>query len=65
MLNDRLGRRPLQALGFGGMAIAMAMFFIASSAIARIGIIIGIAAFVIDYGVIHGLLLLCTIQVFL
>ena len=51
MLNDRLGRRPLQAIGFGGMAIAMAMFFVASSAVASIGIIIGIAAFVIDYGI--------------
>ncbi len=51
LLNDRLGRKPLQAIGFGSMTIAMAMFFIASGAVASIGIVIGVAAFVIDYGV--------------
>ncbi len=50
-LNDRAGRRPLQAIGFGGMAIAMAMFFMASHAIASIGIIVGVVAFVVDYGI--------------
>jgi putative MFS transporter len=50
-LNDRLGRRPLQIIGFAGMAIAMALFFVASGAVAGVGIIIGIAAFVIDYGI--------------
>ncbi|WMT51120.1 MAG: MFS transporter [Ferroplasma sp.] len=51
MLNDRMGRRPLQIIGFGGMGIAMAMFFLASSAVASVAIVVGIAAFVIDYGI--------------
>lgn len=51
MLNDRVGRRPLQALGFGGMAIAMLLFFFASSAVASVAIIIGVVAFIIDYGI--------------
>ncbi|HII82218.1 MAG TPA: sugar porter family MFS transporter [Ferroplasma sp.] len=50
-LNDRVGRRPLQAIGFGGMAIGMAMFFAASTAVASVGIVVGIVAFVIDYGI--------------
>ena len=51
ILNDRIGRRPLQIIGFGGMGIAMAMFFLASTAAASVAIVVGIAAFVIDYGI--------------
>ncbi|MEM0142909.1 MAG: MFS transporter [Candidatus Parvarchaeum sp.] len=50
MLNDRIGRRPLQALGFAGMALAMLLFFIASTAVASVAITIGIIAFILDYG---------------
>ncbi|EFD93072.1 MAG: General substrate transporter [Candidatus Parvarchaeum acidophilus ARMAN-5] len=50
MLNDRIGRRPLQALGFGGMAIAMLLFFFASTIGGTIAISIGILAFILDYG---------------
>jgi putative MFS transporter len=50
MLNDRIGRRPLQALGFAGMAVAMLLFFIAATAAASIAITIGVIAFIFDYG---------------
>lgn len=51
LLNDRVGRRPLQAIGFAGMGIAMFMFFAASGAVASIALVLGVIAFVVDYGV--------------
>ncbi len=51
MLNDRVGRRPLQIIGFGGMAVAMLMFFFASTGTGVLFISIGILAFIIDYGI--------------
>jgi putative MFS transporter len=49
MLNDRVGRRPLQILGFGSMAVAMLLFFFASEGTGAAFLSIGILAFVIDY----------------
>lgn len=51
MLNDRTGRRPLQIIGFGGMAIAMLLFFFASEGTGALFLVIGILAFIIDYGI--------------
>ena len=51
MLNDRVGRRPLQIIGFGGMAIAMLLFFFASEGTGALFLGIGILAFIIDYGI--------------
>ena len=50
MLNDKVGRRPLQAIGFAAMAIAMFLFFIASTVTGTIAITVGIIAFILDYG---------------
>jgi putative MFS transporter len=49
-LNDRVGRRPLQAAGFASMAIAMLLFYIASSAAGTLLVILGAIAFILDYG---------------
>lgn len=49
MLNDRVGRRPLQILGFGSMAVAMLLFFFASEGTGLTFLSIGILAFIIDY----------------
>ncbi|KAA8922199.1 MFS transporter [Thermoplasma sp.] len=49
MLNDRVGRRPLQILGFGSMALAMLLFFFAASGKGQVFLAIGILAFIIDY----------------
>jgi len=51
MLNDRVGRRPLQIIGFGSMAIAMLLFFFASEGTGVVFLATGILAFIIDYGV--------------
>ena len=49
MLNDRVGRRPLQIFGFGSMAVAMLLFFFASEGTGLTFLSIGILAFIIDY----------------
>lgn len=51
MLNDRVGRRPLQIIGFGSMAVAMLLFFFASEGTGAIFLATGILAFIIDYGI--------------
>ncbi|OWP57515.1 MAG: MFS transporter [Thermoplasmatales archaeon B_DKE] len=49
-LNDKVGRRPLQAAGFASMAIAMLLFYIASVTVGSILVVLGILAFILDYG---------------
>ncbi len=49
-LNDSVGRRPLQALGFGSMAVAMLLFFLASTTTGSLLVGLGIVAFILDYG---------------
>lgn len=49
-LNDRVGRRPLQAVGFGSMAVAMLLLYFASSTAGTLLVVLGIAAFILDYG---------------
>ena len=49
-LNDSVGRRPLQAIGFGSMAIAMLLFYLASLTVGSLLIGVGLLAFILDYG---------------
>lgn len=49
-LNDSVGRRPLQAVGFGSMAIAMLLFYLASLTVGSLLVGVGLLAFVLDYG---------------
>lgn len=49
LLNDRLGRRTLQALGFFGMFLAMIFFYLASTAAAAFTLGFGVTAFILDY----------------
>ncbi len=49
-LNDSVGRRPLQAVGFASMAVAMLLFYLASITVGSLLIGLGIFAFILDYG---------------
>ncbi len=49
LLNDRVGRRPLQIIGFGSMALAMLLFYIAALGKGLLFMTIGVLAFIIDY----------------